>query len=234
MKLYHGTSLHRLKDIKKSKGLLPRGRRKGNWDHTVKSRKDAVYLTNAFGVHFASAAKIRNIPLMIVEVDTSLLLEFDIGPDEDFLEQASRDTPGFDIGEGMQKRTQWFVERPWFEFQHLWERSIESLGSCCVRHGVPLEAITRYALIPQNHPVLGLSDPTIGLTAYAVVGAFYRNLTKYVFGDYDFEEDFLGYTNVLIDAARGEGLLAGEPSDEWKANRKKFTRQGIMVGDFPR
>lgn len=204
MKLYHGTSTKHLKKILGS-GLLPRRKRKGNWGHTSPSRSEAVYLTTAYAIHFAEAAVTSIHDLALVEVDLSKIPEIMIGPDEDFLEQGTRKSPAFqNIGDTAIERAIWFSERSWEEYQHLWSKSLEYLGSVCVLEHIPRTAFTRVARIPKGHPIIRESDPVISISAYQVVGAYYRNLTRYVFGDAPFENDILHKSQDITRVPRDE------------------------------
>ena len=93
MRLYHGTAERFLRPIL-SEGIKPRGRKKGNWKHTVESNPHAVYLTNAYPLHFAANVANEKEKLAVIEVDTSRLHLLDIVPDEDFMEQATRNGNG--------------------------------------------------------------------------------------------------------------------------------------------
>lgn len=185
MKLYHGTSAALAKKIL-AKGLKPRGRKKSNWD--VQSHPDAVYLTTVYAIHFAQAAAKAKGDIAIIEIDSNKL-DLDLfGPDEDFLEQATRGQfPS--AGTTMTERTAWFRERAHSQFYGLWEQSLESLGTCAYYGAIPCDAITRVATLPAVCKLAFASDPVIVLMNHKLMGTYYRNLTRHVFGDSDFEED---------------------------------------------
>ena len=91
MKLYHGTAGENVAGILK-RGVKPRRvTGKNNWKHTVASNPHAVYLTSAYGGYFAHQAAKTSL-LGIVEVDTHFLDRELFRPDEDFLEQATRES----------------------------------------------------------------------------------------------------------------------------------------------
>lgn len=112
IKLYHGTSERYLDSILKH-GLLPRSQsnESGNWDHTVQSADDRVYLTKGYAPYFAFSAVEAGERWLILEIDKSKLIGIDIAknakerlsapsyikyswekffPDEDFVENMLR------------------------------------------------------------------------------------------------------------------------------------------------
>lgn len=186
MKLYHGTR-ENVAQQAVTKGLEPRGKKRGNWRHTILSRNDAVYLTVCYAMYFAVNATKENQKAAIVEVDSNKLNPWLLAPDEDTLEQINRGRdklPGsFDI----KKRTQWYRKRlDNYTGRGQWEASIKALGNCCYLTAIPAEAITRIALIDLNEaPVLKIlsMDPTITTMNYYILGRKYRGLTKWIFGD---------------------------------------------------
>jgi hypothetical protein len=193
MRLYHGTSEAYLEAIKRE-GITPRKVRKdksGNWKHSIVSCPSAVYLTNAYGVFYAQQAASKNGSgrLVVLEIDSSKLAPWLLTPDEDFLEQATREQPVTDAnggvllpGTSMKKRTLWFRNRL-KQFNHLWEKSLEHLGNCCYHGTVPSDAITRYALMPADSHLSFAVDPCMTLMNYLIMGSYYRELTKHVFGE---------------------------------------------------
>jgi hypothetical protein len=191
--LYHGTSQSIAQKVQKS-GLKPRGLRKSNWE--TASNPEAIYLTKAYAVHFAiSAMRKRDKMAAIIEVNMDELDTFNLAPDEDYLEQVTRSEEGLSkiIGsDDMTQRTLWFRQRALGDFSHLYEDSLTGLGNCAYYGGIPLEAIKRIAYIPINHKLIYASDPTITLMNYAIMGPYYRNLMRYVFGETEFEEDRFG------------------------------------------
>jgi len=202
MKLYHGTSEPNLEIILKQ-GIIPRKVRKdqrGNWKHSIKSNPDAVYLTNAYAVFYAQAAVQKGERLAVLEIDTSLLFPWRLTPDEDFLEQASRkqrvkdDKGGVCTPEmSMKQRTMWYRRRL-LQFAHMWEKSLEGLGNCCYHETVPVKAIRRYATLPTASPISFATDPCMTLLNYAIMGGYYRELTKHVFGEpMDLSQETVGF-----------------------------------------
>ncbi len=203
MKLYHGTT-GAVAARALIQGLRSRSMtgKPSNWTHTVESNTDHVYLTNAYALYFAlNATDEPGNVLGIVEVETDLLDERHMLPDEDVLEQSTR---GFDrdnapdwwyliglseAGDDMIKRTQCFRDFLHL-FQDMWQKSIDAMGTAGYRFMVPSRAITRVALLDTARMRKGLGgralivsalDPTISLMNYLVVGAKYRALTQLVF-----------------------------------------------------
>lgn len=198
MLVYHGTSERNVESILRD-GLRPRGTEIGNWQHSVPSNSKAVYLTIAYAIHFAKACANAGERYAIFEVDLGKLdVNGKIAPDEDFLEQATRGDLRFSkCGTNINARTMWFRKRALSQFQHLWVTSFNRLGTGCYYGTIPPEALTRLALIPSGHVLSQMSDPSIHVTAYAIMGDFYRNLTKLAFGDVDSLEDD-AYWDIVV------------------------------------
>lgn len=183
MKLYHGTSERYVESILRN-GLTPRGNRKGNWAHTVTSNGRAVYLTVAYPLHFAKGCVQGNERLALFEVDTDFLPYDLLAPDEDFLEQATRDDPKSAGGlKDMKERTLWFRKRAFVEYKHHWRHSVEHMGTCTYYGRIAPQALRRVALVPNMHELSQMSDPSVGIANYKIMGAYYRNLTALAFGD---------------------------------------------------
>jgi len=205
MLLYHGTS-EAVARLALTEGLKPRCATglTGNWEHTVQSGDDRVYLTAAYAPYFAFVA----VPeggherWAIIEVDTDLLAQGQLLPDEDFLEQGSRgqEAPdwlveiGFESNWEMTERTEWFRDNAML-FQSLWRESVTHLGNAAYRGNIPPEAITRVVLFePQLNAAIFQSavDPSISLLNYKFTGAKYRALTQWMMGDEISVEQFYG------------------------------------------
>lgn len=185
MRLYHGTSESRLQTIFKE-GIKPRGKKKGNWKHTVESNASCVYLSAGYAIYFAgNSVKGKEERLAIIEVDTSRLQMLDIFPDEDFLEQTSRKEGPAPTNKSMEYRTRWYRRRlP--EFQSYWTLSVEHMGTCCYGGTVPVSAMTRVATLGHKTYMeliwCGM-DPTITPMNWMICQAKYRNFIKWLFGD---------------------------------------------------
>lgn len=199
MRLYHGTSGAMVERILKE-GIKPRGSRAGNWKHTVESNPRCAYLTSAYAGYFAHSATKRGTRLGILEVETGLLDERDLLPDEDFLEQCSRGQKWDNKiiqralrGKGMKQRTTWFRDNA-FLFQSLWEKSIEHMGTCCYHGVITPRAITHAVIFDWNkntHFGMRLIDPTITPMNYKLCGDGYKALTKWLMDEPITLEDLL-------------------------------------------
>jgi hypothetical protein len=157
VKLYHGTT-RRVAEAALKEGLLPRELTKtSNWNHTVESRPDCVYLTTCYAPYFAviAAEQAGKQDPAIIEIETDSIFEHML-PDEDFLEQATRNlhrTKADHRFRGGMRRladthkqclenTRWFRENlPMFS--DLWQHSADGLGTCCCCGAIPTSAITR-------------------------------------------------------------------------------------------
>lgn len=190
MKLYHGTSTKYLEKILQN-GLQPRGRRKGNWQSTILSRSDAVYLTTAYSVYFAMQATKKPESGLVLEIDSTKLNPFRLHPDEDFLGQMAMHA---DNCEGLRNSLKTDNESLLYSLtkhfrdilennQHMWEDSIEFLGNCCHIGTIPLDAITRYVIIPNVHRMLAWADPTISVSNFRIMGDYYKTFSSMVMGD---------------------------------------------------
>jgi len=188
VRLYHGTTEAVARQALAT-GLLPRSlsQVETRWEDCP-SNPDLVYLTTAYAPYFAMSATEPGERWGVLEVDTELLDEYSLLPDEDFLEQASR---GQDIDEdlqhvqGMHERTAWFRTHI-REFGHLWRESLEGLGNCAHQGVIPPEAITRVSLFdsPTNQTMAMLAmDPPITLTNFRFCEGKYRALTRWIMGE---------------------------------------------------
>lgn len=178
MILYHGTSYSRYKRILKAGAITPRGRRKSIWDDNP-SHPRMVYLTNAYATHYALAALTSDKDKVVVlEVDVD---EDDLYPDEDFLEQATRNKDSAPCG-SMEFRTRHF-RNVLKDYQHHALDSLNCLGNVCHFGPIGREKWQRVAIIDNPIRLLGVFDPTITLLNYHFVGEWYRKGMKWLFGD---------------------------------------------------
>lgn len=182
MKIYHGTS-ETIARLAVNEGLKPRALTgNSNWKSTVESNEYAVYLTTAYAGYFAMATGSER--LGIVEIETDLLEQCLLVPDEDFLEQASRGQKVEGLrAKTMEGRTRWF-RKNLLRFGHLWQPSVNGLGNCAYLSPIPPEAITRIAVIDAKHPLLMYHvDPMIMLLNYMIMGPKYRAISQWLIGD---------------------------------------------------
>lgn len=186
MKLYHGTSYPagRMAIIE---GLKPRKdlKHKGNWQHTVDSRRDAVYLTTVYAPYFALCASERGMAA-VVEVETDRLFQCNLVPDEDAIEQTNRKTGELPEHWSIEQRTKHY-RKSLHEYNcGQWEDSIKALGTCAYIGRIPKSAITRVAFFnPADHKRwVGTSmDPTISVLNYRFMREKYQVLTSVLFND---------------------------------------------------
>lgn len=208
MLLYHGTSERVARDVLKH-GLGPRDDTggEGNWeDHP--SAGGMVYLTAAYAPFFAMNASNEGERWAVIEIDTDLLDEDNLRPDEDFLEQITRSPENrqtlhnmgvehCDEGDilaldaSMEERTRWIRDHieffgPYWGNGEMWEKSIEGIGNCAHIDWIGPEAITRVGLFDptSNEAIAMLSlDPSITLMNYLICKNKYTNLTRWFMGD---------------------------------------------------
>lgn len=184
MRLYHGTSSKHLDDILEN-GIRPRGRRKGNWKE-FPSRKDMVYLTNAYAPFFALHGSALGEKALILELDSGKIDEGNLYPDEDFIAQAIAQQKGCGI-EDVHDEVRDNLEL----YRHHAMLSLEHLGNCSHKGRIPSQAVSRYCLVDcSKRTDLGIMsmDPSISLMNYRFCGEKYRSVISWLFGD---RKDFL-------------------------------------------
>jgi hypothetical protein len=186
MKVYHGTSDRMLSSIL-SRGLRPRGKTSdGNWK-SYPSRNDMVYLSTAYAPYFAwSAVDIKkDEKALLVEVDLDLLKVEKLYPDEDFIAQALAKQKNVSIDAVHGK-----VRRTISGYRHHAHDSLHGLGNIAHRGIVPVSAITRCVTIDLNHQdslAQVCMDVSVSVLNYQILGAKYRSVIEWIFGD---REDF--------------------------------------------
>ena len=211
-KLYHGTSLKALHSIL-SEGLQTRDSHghDSHWtDH--ESGSDRVYLTNAYAPFFAQVAggEANALPV-ILEIDQSKLEGWHMVPDEDFVEQVMRSqyesgqaTTWLEVGGSMERVTRHC--RDMIEaYGHLHEDSLKYLGTCAYMEDIPPECITGVLIVESGPASLrAISDPSITLLNYQIMGSYYRNVTGYLFGldESAFESDPVMSSMNIADLTR--------------------------------
>lgn len=184
MLLYHGTSESRARKIM-AEGLKPRGKSgKTNWKHSIESNPKAVYLTDAYPLYFAVQASNANERWAVIEIDTDLLDESKLHPDEDVLEQAGRNYDTLPKNWGMIQRTRWYRKQAIHNPN--WKVSLKAMGTCAYYGVIPPEAITKIVLMDKNKYdggfVLTCIDASICLANYKFCGEKYRAITKWLMG----------------------------------------------------
>lgn len=175
MILYHGTSEEHLEKIK-FKGLQPRDETGiSNWDDTIKSKSNLIYLTDCYAIHFACASvkekSKSNLIVIKVEID-----EEDLLPDEDFIAQVM-------VLQGSEIDLFELTERidP-FAYKHHALDSLNGLGTVAIEEVRP-EQIIDFRVVTKE--VWMGSDPSISLMNHSLCSRYYEKLNQYLFGEID-------------------------------------------------
>lgn len=193
MLLYHGTSESVARRALKE-GLRPRSDTgvPSLWERTVPSNPNVVYLTSSYPGYFAGHAAKDGERWAIIEVDIDELDEMDLHPDEDALEQGSRQQgeTGFDELDAlprsaMKERTLWFRDNIDL-FQDLWERSLEGLGTVGHYGAIPPKAILRVSFYdPKSSPAVTLAavDTMVSLVNHKFLADRHSRMVSVLMGD---------------------------------------------------
>jgi hypothetical protein len=238
MRIYHGTT-ETVALLAMQQGISPRSRtgHKGNWEHTVDSHPEMVYLTSAYAPFFAMMAAEPDEFWGIVEVETDKLVEVNLLPDEDYLAHKSSRNSSFNHelqnawdgdfpdGADVKRRAAWFRERlKECTFAYGWEDSIREMGNCAHEGVVPAHAITRVAIFdPRSNPCANIAagDPSVSIMNYKLCGHSHREITKW------FMKDPYDLNQIRWDMDPDNGLLTEEQvayvKDEWSK------RDGVQV-----
>jgi hypothetical protein len=221
VKLYHGTARHNVRAMLRH-GIKPRGKRGGNWKHTVDSNPNAVYLTSTYAPYFAYNAVNRSSLLGIVEIETDQLDESLLIPDEDFLEQSTRGMKWKSRliarelrGLQLKQRTEWFRTHASFWQEH-WQRSLDYLGTCAYLGTIPPAAITRGVTFDwKKNTRLGteMVQPTITRENFKFCGDGYRAMTRWLLGDKVTADEIQG---TILNLSKIQESLGAKPPAEWK------------------
>lgn len=198
MKLFHGTSITVLDKIL-NRGVLPRGKRKGNWKDAP-SRADCVYLTNAYAPYFALPAYGPRRDGVVLEIDTERLEANRLLPDEDALERVGRNTDG--IEGNMYARVKHYRDRLELYCDGQWQASLDYMGTCSHLGTIPTSAITRVAIVPFDYHWFW--DASVSHMNYRLMGGKYRKQMARLFGDPTTDDDedqslFANYWKIPMD-----------------------------------
>lgn len=212
-KLYHGTTAAILDRIQ-AEGLAPRSISKGksNWKHSVESNKDAVYLTNCYAWHFAASATKNGGLGLILEIDKVHLSPWLLCPDEDTMEQATRQQGPTDkypnlapIEWSMEKRTKFYRKNACHNPQ-MTDACLDVMGTCGYYGTIPWSAITRYVLIDWKQLDLYWSiravDSMVSIINYKILADRHKAFTRWFFDDSVTAEELTG--NVLWRQGSGD------------------------------
>lgn len=192
MIVYHGTSLTRWKKIKRD-GLIPRGATgHSNWGHSIDSNPEMIYFTDAYAMHFCLNSiqqfKGKIDKGVIIEIDTDLLDQSLLMPDEDAIEQIGRHTID-DLPKewNMIQRTKHYRDniREYAAKGLDFKWSMSALGTAAYRGIVPPEAFTRSAVINVKAAAelsFTYMDCQISVLNYKFCQEKYKLLSKMIFG----------------------------------------------------
>lgn len=194
MILYHGTSESNLNKILEQGSIQPRGTAgKSNWEHTIISSPDRVYLTTAYAGYFAANVSKENERWAIIEIDTDFLDEDNFFPDEDVIAQIAYRSKDFNEVWGDKPVKEYslleltkYVREHIYLWKDKWPDSIQAMGTCSYKGDIPVAAIIRYALFdPKSNFQMAMSaqDPTITTLNYQIKGATYKAITKWLMGE---------------------------------------------------
>lgn len=186
MILYHGTSVAHLPAILQA-GIVPRSKSgNSNWPTEFASDDAMVYLTSCYALHFALAAEHGEENVAVIEIETSGLSTRKFFPDEDFVAQGMSKVHGLLLSEA-QKLALQHRNR----FKHLWRDSLQKMGTVAFKGTVPLRAIKRVARVDVEKRARLLSniDPTITPLNFMIKGEYYKQFTRWIFGDRDLLPD---------------------------------------------
>ena len=196
MFLYHGTS-EKVGRNALTEGLLPRCQHRlhTNWDHTIESNPDMIYLTKTYAGYFAANASQKKFcndnPIVakwaIIEVDLTNR-EHRLYPDEDVLAQAVKD-PASKI-KGFETMTLFEATRFFRDhigtYKYTWPDTLKFMGTVGYKGPIPPKAIKRVAIFdPDENPAIALQlmDPTITHLNHKLMCQKYETLTRWLMGD---------------------------------------------------
>lgn len=186
MKLYHGTSSKYLKRILKG-GIKPRGvTGESNWE-AFPSMDTRVYLSSTYPLYFAAAAtnfETKTHNMVVFEIDTDKLDNDRFYPDEDFIAQAlvQNEPTVYPSLEDAQEHAIAHI----VGYKHHWTDSLEGMGNISHHGAIPVEAITRYAVVDHRvRPKVAFEamNPTITPINHMIKGEFYKGFVDWVFAD---------------------------------------------------
>lgn len=179
--LYHGTKLSALEAISRM-GIQPRRAREGNWKQTVESNPNAVYLTNAYPLHFCANALGDDEceKVVIIEVNVEKLDK--LQADEDAIEQVLRGKDSLPKHWDMARRTAYYRARA---HQYRAEASLGVLGTCGHRGAIDPKHLARVAVIDYEKMleliVVGGLDPQISILHYGYFREDYIDWLRWLF-----------------------------------------------------
>lgn len=177
MILYHGTSERHAASIIKE-GLSGRKYTKMASNFTEHpSHEEMVYLSNCYAPYFAGNTS-QDGRWALIEVDVT---EENLLPDEDFLEQASRQQRT--LKGSLRERTQAF-KKDLRGYDHLALDSLKHLGTVAHDGRILPSEIRRAVLFDSSknaYMALMALDPCISLINHRILGSHYETLTRWFF-----------------------------------------------------
>lgn len=196
MLLYHGTTERHLSNIVKH-GLRPRKyHNEDNWEHSVNSNSNCVYLTVAYALYFANAAlkdEDDQSRLIVLEIDSEMLKENLLCPDEDFLAQANVDPTKNHLA--MKEKNEHYKK---IVHKYLHEPSLKSIGNCAYQGVIPVKAIKRIVFISQKaytRIFFTGYDPMISILNFRIKGENYVKSTKWLFDPENVPQEYSEFPN---------------------------------------
>lgn len=178
--LVHGTCGSVLPSIA-TEGLRPRRGRRGesNWSHP--SHEDAVYLTSAYGLHYASCARTGSYAA-VLDVDVGLLTPSNLVADEDSYALTSVEGHEWVQRLALPARVAY-----WRENLNRTDaaESLRVLGNCAYLGCIPAAAIRGVRLLSAGEVarlVLGVSDPVISPMNFKLAGGANQRFCAWLMG----------------------------------------------------
>lgn len=175
--LYHGTSVKHLEAILRD-GLQPRKvHGNSNWAGKIASKKDFVYLTDAYPVYFAWAAAKADEDLAIIRVEVD---EKQLYPDEDYIalclkthDPFCKNIPLDEIGEMTNLE----------DYRKNWVESLTFNGKVAIK-GVTAKQITGHVVIKHDdmNAILATGGDSVpSPLPYKILGGQYRQVIGVMF-----------------------------------------------------
>lgn len=178
--LYHGTRAVHLASILEN-DLQPRSVSGiSQWQHTVESRPDAVYLTTAYPLHFAANAQAAG-DLLLLEIATVMLDPLRLIADEDALAHSPDEALPRNLS--LEERTRYYREH---SQDYSPAKSLATLGTCAHLGPISRRAIRRIARVRLEDLgplIFGGFDPVVSPINYLLFGAEYEASVRWLFGD---------------------------------------------------
>lgn len=151
-----------------------------NWEHTVTSSPDRVYLTTGYALFFAAQAADGDDELVVLEIDIPEDEYYLLRPDEDALEQIENHKSP-EKQRKMRMRTAYFRDHA---HEYHYEQSLSSLGTVAFEGVIKPEWIKRVAIITVKmyaKLVMRGYDPSISILNYLIIGKKYEEFMAKLF-----------------------------------------------------